>query len=110
MTADQAAKLGQTLTPVGAEQAGNADGTIPAWTGGMSTLGPEFKDYKAGQYYPDPFPQDKPLLFSEFGEAHPPLRMAWHTNFAWSVEIPTPVARSDLKAVLSETKEAHVAS
>ena len=33
---DEAAKLGNTLTPVGAEMAGNADGSIPAWTGGLS--------------------------------------------------------------------------
>lgn len=30
--ADEAAKLGTTLTPVGAEKAGNKDGSIPAWT------------------------------------------------------------------------------
>lgn len=30
----EAAKLGQELTPVGAIQAANADGSIPAWTGG----------------------------------------------------------------------------
>ncbi|WP_299734993.1 DUF1329 domain-containing protein [uncultured Endozoicomonas sp.] len=28
---------GDTLTPVGAEKAGNSDGTIPAWTGGLKT-------------------------------------------------------------------------
>ena len=28
----EAAKLGDTLTPFGAEKAGNAAGTIPAWT------------------------------------------------------------------------------
>jgi len=32
---EEAAKLGTTLTPVGAEKAGNADGSIPAWTGGI---------------------------------------------------------------------------
>nr|MBV6630077.1 DUF1329 domain-containing protein [Oceanococcus sp. HetDA_MAG_MS8] len=30
--AEEAAKLGNELTPVGAERAGNAEGTIPAWT------------------------------------------------------------------------------
>lgn len=30
--AEQAAQLGQRLTPMGSEAAGNADGTIPAWT------------------------------------------------------------------------------
>jgi hypothetical protein len=37
-TADQAASLQTTLTPFGAERAGNADGSIPAWTGGMTTM------------------------------------------------------------------------
>lgn len=32
---DEAATLGTTLTPLGAEMAGNADGSIPAWTGGL---------------------------------------------------------------------------
>jgi len=32
---EEAAKLGTTLTPVGAEKAGNTDGTIPAWSGGL---------------------------------------------------------------------------
>lgn len=31
--ADTAARLNADLTPMGAERAGNADGTIPAWTG-----------------------------------------------------------------------------
>lgn len=33
--AAEAAKLGKALTPMGAEVAGNAAGTIPAWTGGL---------------------------------------------------------------------------
>ena len=32
VSAAEASKLGQDLTPVGAEKAGNKDGTIPAWT------------------------------------------------------------------------------
>ena len=31
--AEEAARLGKELTPVGAQAAGNADGTIPAWAG-----------------------------------------------------------------------------
>lgn len=61
-TADDAARLGKTLTPIGAEKAANKDGTIPEWTGGMTTLGPMFNGYKSGDYYPDPFPEDKPLF------------------------------------------------
>ncbi len=60
--ADKAAQLGTTLTPVGAVEAGNKEGTIPPWKGGMTTLGPMFANYKRGEgeYYPDPFPADKP--------------------------------------------------
>lgn len=36
VTPEEAARLGNDLTPVGAEMAGNADGSIPAWTGGYS--------------------------------------------------------------------------
>jgi hypothetical protein len=35
VSADEAAKLGKSLTPVGGEKAGNADGSIPEWTGGL---------------------------------------------------------------------------
>ena len=42
-TPDEAAQLGKTLTPTGAEKAGNKDGTIPEWTGGLTTSPPGFK-------------------------------------------------------------------
>ncbi len=56
---DEAAKLGNTLTPVGAEMAGNADGSIPAWTGGLPA--------NAGAVDPrgflaDPFANEQPLF------------------------------------------------
>lgn len=50
---------GLTLTPVGAECAGNASGTIPAWTGGLTGPPPGWEP-EAG--YPDPFPDDAPLF------------------------------------------------
>jgi hypothetical protein len=56
--AEQAARLGADLTPVGAERAGNADGTIPAWTGGLPRIAPI--DWTVG--YVDPFADDKPLF------------------------------------------------
>ena len=56
---EEAARLGKDLTPVGAEKAGNADGTIPEWTGGITKL-PE--GYKPGDHHPLPFPEDKPLF------------------------------------------------
>lgn len=35
---DKAAQLKSTLTPFGSERAGNSDGSIPAWTGGLTTM------------------------------------------------------------------------
>jgi hypothetical protein len=58
VTADQAARLGQDLTPLGAERAGNAAGTIPAWTGGITTPP---AGYTVGMHHPDPFAADQPL-------------------------------------------------
>jgi hypothetical protein len=55
----QAALLKSRLTPVGAERAGNADGTIPAWTGGYGTVA---SGYQIGAARPDPFANDKPLF------------------------------------------------
>src|SRR3546814_16902186 len=36
VSTQEAAKLGKELTPVGAQRAGNKDGTIPEWTGQAS--------------------------------------------------------------------------
>ena len=58
VSADQAARLGQDLTPLGAERAGNAAGTIPAWTGGI-TQAPA--GYTPGMHHPDPFAGEAPL-------------------------------------------------
>ncbi|MES2693445.1 MAG: DUF1329 domain-containing protein [Verrucomicrobiota bacterium] len=53
----EAAKLGDSLTPLGAQKAANADGTIPAWTGGVNPPA----GYKPGSHHPDPFASDQPL-------------------------------------------------
>ena len=58
-TEAQAQALGQSLTPLGAEKAGNKDGSIPAWTGG-DTKAPA--GWKPGQARPDPYAADKPLF------------------------------------------------
>ena len=57
--AQQAARLGKDLTPIGAEKAGNADCSIPEWTGGITTPP---AGYKIGDHHPDPFAADKPLF------------------------------------------------
>lgn len=53
----QAAQLGDELTPLGAERAGNAEGTIPAWTGGASAPA----HYRSGMHHPDPYAEDAVL-------------------------------------------------
>jgi len=59
-TAENIARLGNDLTPMGSIRAGSADGRIPAWTGGLGR-----DDWPAG-YQPggrhlDPFAEDEPL-------------------------------------------------
>lgn len=59
LQAADASRLGSDLTPLGAEAKGNADGSIPAWTGGITTPP---AGYKPGQHHPDPFAADQPLF------------------------------------------------
>ena len=56
---EEAAALGTTLTPLGAEKAGNKAGTIPEWTGGLTK---PVAGFKTGGHYPDPYTADKPLF------------------------------------------------
>ncbi len=56
---DQIARLGQDLTPLGGERAGNAEGTIPEWTGGITTPP---AGYSVGEHHRDPFADDAPLF------------------------------------------------
>lgn len=58
VSAAEAEALKSTLTPLGAERAGNADGSIPAWTGGFTDVP---AGYQNGQRGTDPFKADKPL-------------------------------------------------
>ena len=59
ISADEVARLGRDLTPLGGERAGNADGSIPEWTGGI-TRPPA--GYEVGQHHPDPYAADRPLF------------------------------------------------
>jgi hypothetical protein len=60
VSADEAKQLGTTLTPVGAEKAGNKDGTIPEYTGGLKEMPASFK--KGSGIRPSPFENEKPRL------------------------------------------------
>src|SRR5215204_3323561 len=54
----EASRLGKDLTPLGAEAGPNADGSIPAWNGGIQAPP---AGYKVGDHHPDPFAADQPL-------------------------------------------------
>ncbi len=59
--AAQAARLGQDLTPMGSEKAGNGN-EIPAWTGGLAAVPPTV-NWKSGEgAHEDPFKDDRPLF------------------------------------------------
>jgi len=57
---EEAKQLGTRLTKIGAETAGNADGTIPAYTGGLTKAPAGYKTGSAIR--PDPFAQEKPRV------------------------------------------------
>lgn len=60
VSAEQAARLGKDLTPMGAEKAANKAGTIPAWTGGLTSAAQAgFPNFKSGGHHPDPFAADQ---------------------------------------------------
>lgn len=60
VSADEAAKLGTSLTKIGAESGASADGAIPAYQGGLTTTPAGFKN--GDTMRPDPFAGEKPVL------------------------------------------------
>jgi hypothetical protein len=65
---ERAAQLQGRFTPLGGERGANAEGTIPAWDGGLS---PQHRpeNWQPGGRYVDPYPGDKPLLTIDKGNA-----------------------------------------
>ena len=59
-TSDEIKQIGTLFLPWGAEKAGNADGTIPAYTGPISP--PNTYDPSKPGLRPDPFADEKPLF------------------------------------------------
>ena len=55
----EAAQLGTSLTPLGAQKEGNADKSIPAWDGGLK---PGAAPVDAKGFLGDPFKNEKPLF------------------------------------------------
>ena len=58
ISSQEAGKLAKELTPFGAVRAANADGSIPAWTGGITSAP---AGYTVGDHHIDPFTGDKVL-------------------------------------------------
>lgn len=60
---EEAARLGKDLTPVGAERAGNADGSIPEWDPKGTPVPAAFTGPDADGFtdYPNPYPDEKPI-------------------------------------------------
>lgn len=56
----EAEALGTTLTPLGGEKDGNAEGTIPDWNGGISEAP---QGYQPRRHHPDPYGEDE-ILFT----------------------------------------------
>jgi hypothetical protein len=56
---EEAARLGKDLTPMGAEMAGNADGSIPPWNPEGTQAPPNF--VAGSDNYVDPYPDEQPL-------------------------------------------------
>ncbi|MCZ6675273.1 MAG: DUF1329 domain-containing protein [Verrucomicrobia bacterium] len=107
---NEANRLGNDLTPLGAEKAGNADGTIPAWEGGI-TQAPA--GYKVGMHHPDPFAGDRPLYTitarnmgqyaNKLTEGHKALLNAYPDSFKLPV-YPTRRSASNPQFVYDHTK------
>ncbi|MBB4822556.1 hypothetical protein HNP29_005975 [Pseudomonas alcaligenes] len=62
LSPEEAARLGQDLTPTGAEKAGNADGSIPAWSGKWRGAPPQVQFAGSGTKHPDPYAGEQPLF------------------------------------------------
>lgn len=58
-SAEEIARLGQELTPLGGERAGNADGNIPEWDGGITQVP---AGYTRGEHYVNPYADEEPLF------------------------------------------------
>ena len=98
VSAEEAAKLGTTLTPIGAEKAGNADGSIPEWTGGLPKNAGTVDDRG---FLSDPFASEQPLFtitaqnVDQYKDKLTPGQLAMFTRYPQSYRMPVyPTHRS----------------
>jgi hypothetical protein len=87
---EEAAQLGTTLTPLGAQKEGNANGSIPAWTGGLKANAAPVTNGFIG----NPFESEKPLLVitpanaEQYKDKLTPGQMAMLKRYPDSYKIP----------------------
>ena len=62
MSAEDVARLGKDLNPMGGIKAGSEDGLLAEWTGSVVGLPKGLKWDGPGTPYPDPWPEEKPLF------------------------------------------------
>jgi len=91
VSADEVAKIGTTLTPLGAEKAGNADGSIPEWTGGLPK---DAGTVDARGFLSNPFANEKPLFtidsknVDQYKDKLTPGQLAMFKRYPESYRIP----------------------
>ncbi|WP_375739365.1 DUF1329 domain-containing protein [Pseudomonas boanensis] len=87
----EAAQLGTTLTPLGAQKEGNADGSIPSWDGGLK---PGAAPVDAKGFLGDPFKDEKPLFTitaanaEQYKDKLTPGQLAMFKRYADTYKIP----------------------
>jgi hypothetical protein len=111
LTPEEIAKLGSELTPLGGIKAGNADGTIPEWTGGLTTPP---AGWKPGQHFVDPYADDE-VLFTitaanadEYADKLTPGQMALLTTYPDTYKMnvyPTRRSAAFPQRIYDKTKE-----
>ena len=62
MSAENVARLGKDLNPIGGIKAGSEDGFLPEWTGNVVGLPEGLQWDGPGTPYPDPWPDETPLF------------------------------------------------
>ena len=110
VSADEAAKLGATLTPLGAEKSGNADGSIPEWTGGLPKNAGTVDDRG---FLSNPFASEKPLFtitaqnVEQYKDKLTPGQLAMFERYPDSYRMPVYTTHRSVtlpQSVLDDTK------
>ncbi|MEK1940540.1 MAG: DUF1329 domain-containing protein [Pseudomonas sp.] len=91
VSVEDAAKLGTSFTPAGAERSGNADGTIPEWTGGLPMSAGTVDDKG---FLSNPFASEQPIFtitaknVDQYKDKLTPGQLAMFKRYPDSYKIP----------------------